>query len=469
MKKVSEVIKVQPLDYAPKFEDSGPDKILAASGILTMKNKDFAKTLGKIDDKTLKGFHNEATRRGHASLTTSANYYFWIEGSRIIDFYFSSFPFGSYLVFSSRRIRIETENLVIPDSIKNSKFKNEYENLCKKMVDLYHRIEDETGNKDYARRVLPIGFISKLFFSLPLQVVLGIIKEVKEDKKRKEPLLPKELWEMSKTLEAQIKKNTNYLADASLNLFYNTNYPHPNLFNSNTDFQKPYMKILLKDDDFGKMLKDVKDKINRETGSPKEKISETSRIWKEFVDNIQDKILLEVKIKGSLSIWNDIKRHRSVRQKVESIYHAADRCLKNWDRSNFDIPPIENDDLKKEMVGLYKEAIELYKKMIDNGIEKRDAMYIIPHGIYLGIRLFLDGYHIFDPFGFIGIRACTHTDHEIILMINKLIGELNCNLPEIKGLIGPKCKIGFCPERNFCGVIKQFVRDYDENMHSAFQ
>ena len=469
MRKVSDVIRVEPLDYAPKFKDSGPDKILAASGILTMKNKDFLKTLGKIDDKTLKGFHNEATRRGHASLTTSANYYFWIEGSRIIDFYFSSFPFGSFLIFSSRRIRIETENLVIPDSIENSKFKNEYGDICKKMVDLYHRIEEETGNKDYARRVLPIGFTSKLFFSLPLQVVLGIIKEVKEDKKRKEPLLPNELWEIAKTLERQIKINTSFLTGASLNLTYNTNYPHPNLFNSDTDFQTPCTKILLKDENFGELLNEVKNKLKMGVDNPKERIKESPRIWKEFVDNIQDKILLEVKIKGSLSIWNDIKRHRTVRQKVESIYHAAERCLKNWDESNFDMPPVENPELREEMIGLYKESLELYRKMIDNDIEKRDAIYVIPHGINLGIRLFLDGYHIFDPFGFIGIRACTHTDHEIVAMVNKIISDLKRDFPEIESLLGPKCKIGFCPERNFCGVVKQFVRNYDEDLHSVFQ
>jgi thymidylate synthase ThyX len=469
MKKLSQAIKVEPLDYAPKFKDFGPDKILAASGILTMKNKDFATTLEQIDDKTLKGFHNEATRRGHASLTTSVNYYFWIEGSRIIDFYFSSFPFGSYLVFSSRRIEIGPENLVIPDSIENSRFKNEYEEICKRMVDLYHRIEEETNSKDQARRMLPIGFVSKLFFNLPLQAILGIIKEVKEDEKRKDPVLPKEIWEIVKLLEQNIKTNTSYLADALLNLTYNTNYPHPNLFNSDTDFQKPYTKILLKDENFGELLNDVKNNLRIKTENPKDRIKESSRVWKEFVENIQDKILLEAKITGSLSIWNDIKRHRSVRQKVESIYHAAERCLKNWDESNFYMPQVKNSELREEIIDAYKEALEFYKKMVENGIEKRDAIYVIPHGINLGIRMFLDGYHIFDPFGFIGIRACTTTDHEIVAMVNKIINDLKRDLPETEHLLGPKCKLGFCPERNFCGVVKQFVRDYDENLHSIFQ
>ncbi len=259
------------------------------------------------------------------------------------------------------------------------------------------------------------------------------------------------------------------MTNASLNLVYNTNYPHPNLFNSNTDFQRPYTRILLKDENFEKLLNDVKNRLRIETKDSKDRIKKSSRIWKEFVENIQDKILLEVKIKGSLSIWNDIKRHRTVRQKVESIYHAVERCLKNWDENNFYIPQVESPELKKEIIDVYKESLEFYKKMVENGIEKRDAIYIIPHGINLGIRIFLDGYHIFDPFGFIGIRACTNTDHEIVKIVNKIINNLKKDLPEIENLLGPKCKLGFCPERNFCGLVKKFVRNYDENLHLIFQ
>ena len=470
MKKLSECIRVDMLDYAPKLESSGagPDKIVAASGVLTTRMKNFKEMLSIIDDKLLKGFHSEATRRGHASLTTSANFYFWIEGSRIIDFYFSSFPFGSYLVFSSRRIEIKPESMLIPDAIANSEFKDEYEKICKKLVELYNKVKAEKSI-DYARRILPIGFVSRLFFNLPLQVVLGIIKEARKDIKQKDPALPREIIEIANQLESSIRDHMHYLADASLKLSYDTNFPHPNLFRGDTEFQTPEIKILLKDENFESLLNEVKNKLDNEKGDGKESITKSAAVWKEFVEKIQDKILVEAKIVSSLSAWNDIKRHRTVRQKVESIYHAVERCLKKWDDKYFYIPQIENPKLKEEIVATYKEALMLYEKMVNSGIEKRDAIYVVPHAINLGMHMLLDGYHIFDPFGFLGIRTCTTTDHEVTKIANKIMNELRKELPAISDLVGPKCKLGYCPERNFCGLIKRFVKDYDENSHAGFQ
>lgn len=469
MKKVSQTIKVEMLDYAPKFKESGPDKIIATSGILTAKMKNFKEMLGKVDDKVLRGFHNEATRRGHASLTTSTNFYFWLEGSRIIDFYFSSFPFCSCIMFSSRKIEITTENLIVPDAIANSKFKDEYEKICKNLLDLYKEVKEETKSFDQARKLLPIGFSSQGFFNFPLQVVLGIIKEVKEDNQSKNPHLPKEIGEVANILEKHVNSNVNYSVDSSLRLPYNTNFPHPNLFKSDTGFSPHKVKTLLKDENFVKSLKEIENELMAKIDDPNERIKKFSAIWKRFVEKIQDKILLEAEIVGSLSSWNDIKRHRTVRQKVESIYHAAERCLRETDENNFFMPKVENQEMKKKIINSYNEALLLYEKMIKNGIEKRDAIYVIPHGINLGIRMFLDGYHLFDPFGFVGVRSCTTTDHEIVTIVNHIINELKKEIPEIENLIGPKCKIGYCPEKVFCGVIKKFVKNYDENMHMTFQ
>jgi thymidylate synthase (FAD) len=469
MKKVSQITKVDLLDYAPKSSNFGPDRILAAGGILTSEVRDFKEMLEQVDDKVLGGFHNDATRRGHASLTTSVNFYFWLEGSRILDFYFSSFPFGSYLVFSSRRIEVNVENLVVPDSVADSKFNGEYEKICRKLVELYHRVKEESKSIDRARKILPIGFVSRGFFNFPLQVILGIIKDVREDNQKKDPVIPKEIGEIANHFEKYIKSHANYLANASLKLPYNTNFPHPNLFKGDVDFQTPEVKILLKDGDFERLLNEMKNSLETDIDDPKERVKKISGVWKEFVEKIQDKILLDVKIMGTLSIWNDIKRHRSVRQKVESIYHAVERCLKEWDENNFYIPQLKNSETRNEIVNVYKDSLELYNKMVENGIEKRDAIFVIPHGIKLGIRMFLDGYHIFDPFGFVSIRTCSTADHEIVAITNWIIKELEKKVPETEGLIGPKHKLGYCPERNFCDLIKKSVKNYDEKVHSIFQ
>ena len=51
MKKVSESIDVKFLDYAPEFKGFGPDSVVAATGILTMKDMDIEVMLEKIDEK----------------------------------------------------------------------------------------------------------------------------------------------------------------------------------------------------------------------------------------------------------------------------------------------------------------------------------------------------------------------------------------------------------------------------------
>lgn len=465
MKKSSESARVELLDFAPKFGKSGPDDIMAASGILTMKNKEFSKTLGKIDEKFLEGFHNEATRRGHASLTTSSNYYFWMEGSRMIDFYFSSFPFASCLVFSSRRIKIEPENLIAPDAIADSEFSDEYKQVAESMVSLYHRVNEKTGRMDYARRILPIGFVSKMFLDIPLQTMLGIIKETKVDSKR---LLPEEIHRVAAVFEKTIREKTPYLADASLRLKYNTNFSHPNVFSGTGEYGKEGSRIILKDDRLLEHMEKARSMLYSLSNDPSERPEQASSAWKEFVENVQDEIIVKSKVNCSLSVWNDIKRHRTMRQNVESLYSAADRCASSWDASSLYIPQTGDAELDAEVESVYKKAFILYRKMVDSGIEKRDAAYIIPHGIKLGVGMVMDGYHLFDPFGFVGIRTCTTTDHEIVGMLNRIIAELDKELPGIGQLIGPKCKVGYCPEKEFCNVVKKFDREYDQEKHEKY-
>ncbi|MCD6403267.1 MAG: FAD-dependent thymidylate synthase [Candidatus Aenigmarchaeota archaeon] len=160
----------------------------------------------------------------------------------------------------------------------------------------------------------------------------------------------------------------------------------------------------------------------------------------------------------------------TVRQNVESIYYAVDRYLERWDESLLHIPPqVERrKELKEEFLEACNQSFESYERLVEEGVEKRDAIYVIPHSLKVGMKLWLDGYHLFDPFGFIGVRACTTADYEIVLLMNDLIKRLSETIPEAKQLLGPKCKLGYCPEREFCGLIKKFVKEYDEELHKVF-
>lgn len=429
MKSVTESIKVELIDYGPVYKNFIPDKILAVSGILTAKKGDFTKMLESLSENAVKKFHEEATKRGHASLLTTPIFYFWIEGSRVIDFFLTSFPFGSYLMFSSRRIEISMDNIVIPDAIKNSEYKNEYEKICKELLKEYKNLLK--FGYDQARNILPLGFTSYGFFSFPAQTILTCINECKRNK-----AIPEELKIISNEFEKILKLKTSYIFENSEKA-YETGYTFPNIFGDYEILENECVEVIYKGD-----IRKILELYNKSVD------------WKKISQHAQLEIFVKVVSFISLAGWNEIKRHRTVKQFVEPIYKAIERYLKNPKEEYFHIPPNAGKSYKEA----FHNAIAFYEKLIKSGVEKKHALYIIPHALKVKFKLILDGYNLLDPFGFIGIRSCSTTHYEVRRFAEKISENVTKAVPELKNLIAPKCKIGICPEKNCCGIVKRFER-----------
>ncbi|MEM5829048.1 MAG: FAD-dependent thymidylate synthase [Candidatus Aenigmatarchaeota archaeon] len=463
MKPLSKHLKVKLLDYSPKYNNLGPDAILATSGLLTTKLEDFDEALNKCDEKFIKIFHRESTRRGHASLTTSVNFYFWIEGSKISDFYFSSFPFGSYIISSTRRIVFNEDSILIPEEILNSEFREDYEKVCKELLSTYQKLTKIT-TVDNARKLLPLSIISNGFFNFTLQTIIGSVKEIERNSEK----YPNEVKIILEMIKEECLRKAREVTNAGLELFYDTSFDKQNIFNGeleNSDyvdendesirFETIYMrkKFFDKIQEFKDILENLKD------------IKEISNSWKDFVKRIREDIIFRVASSLSLACITDLKRHRTMKQKFENIYDAIDRALLG-SRDNFFFPPVERE-LLDEIEEKYNKSLDLYQKMINNGISKNEAIYIIPLGLKLRFEIFLDGYHIFDPFGFIGVRSCTTADNELVTFVNLIINELRDEGIPYE-LLGPKCKLLVCPEKKFCSIIKRFNANYNEELHNKF-
>lgn len=465
MQPISKYLKVKLLDYSPKYKDFGPDKILATSGILTTKIEDFDKALEACDEKFVNIFHRESTRRGHASLTTSVHFFFWIEGSKISEFYFSHFPFGSYIISSTRRIVFDERLILIPDEILHSDFKRDYEELCKELLTIYQKLTKITSI-DNARKLLPLSIVTNGFYNLPLQTIIGMIREIE----RNEEKYPNEIKEISRMIKDFCLTHAKVVTKEGLNIICDTSFNKQNIFNGefcdidkksskeeneNMKFESIYLREGLLD-----IIKNFKYELEdlREFG-------EKGKKWKIFVNRIKDAILVRVASSISLACITDLKRHRTMKQSFENIYNAIDRALMNV-RESFFFPPVEKDILD-EIEEKYIKSLDLYQKMVNNNISMAEAIYILPLALKLNFELFLDGYHIFDPFGFVGVRACTTADNEIVTFVNLIISKLvEVGIPY--ELLGPKCKLGFCPEKNFCSVIKRFSANYNEDLHKKF-
>lgn len=429
MKTVSEALKIELVDYAPVYKDFTPDEILAASGLLTAKRASFEEMLKEMEKETVKKFHQESTKRGHASLLTTPVFYFWIEGSRFIDFFLTAFPFGSYLMFSSRRIEISMDNIVVPDGIKNSPYKAEYEKTCKELLRVYKNLL-KTSNHDQARNILPLGFSSYGFFSFPAQTLLTCVNECKTNKS-----VPEELKIVAKKFENFMADKIPYIFEAAEKA-RETSFPFPNIFCKHEIDEKEKTEIIYRGN-----IKRITELFSKNCD------------WKSVSEIAQEEILVKAVSSLSIAGWNEVKRHRTVRQSVEPIYSAVERYLKSPSEELFHIPPKADKSYKEA----FHNAMAFYEKLIKSGIEKTHAIYIIPHALKIKFKLLLDGYHLFDPFGFIGIRSCTTTHYEVLGFAEKISNEVAKEIPEVKDLLGPKCKLGVCPERKACGKIKLFL------------
>ena len=425
-------LEVKLLDYGPKMGKYSPDCIVSASGLLTAKYEALEKILSGADESFLTKFHREATRRGHASLLTTPYLWFWIKGSRFVDFYLSSMPFGSFIIFSSRRIRITPKIAVIPEKIeKKGKVREVYAKAVKKMIEVYQELLKMGFSVDEARRALPLGFFSQGLYSFSLQTLLGVWWEAK-----KNDYLPRELKLLADKLIDIAEKKAPIMVRNAKEMEFETHYPQRHPFKAPERMEFTGSKIL---------VKEIELKKPKNYGE-----------WKELAELAKTRLIAKLEIELSVSAWNDIKRHRTAIQEVESIYSAAER-------KRFYIPPgIKRNERARE---IYEEAVNVGFEAYENLKEEigNEAMYALPHALLLRTRLILNGYHFLDPFGLFGVRLCTTADPELRSRLRNALRELGDE--ELEKLVGPKCKLGFCPEKNFCAEILKYNKRYTKAIH----
>jgi len=416
--KVSEALELRLVDYGPRDGKLGIDELVAATSLLVFKKGSIRDKAGKLKKKKVRAIHRESTRRGHASLTTTPVFFFEVGGSRLVDLYFSSFPFGSYLIFSSRRIEIGEEDLVLSDELPENAIKHVLPSLR-----LYHEMWGKS--KDQARKVLPIGFRSHGFFKYSAEELLHMGGDH----------VPAEINLIAKKMRNHLKEKSPILHEAAAgrpSLFYH----HPNIFH----------------------IKKWKEREGLEARSRIKELHQGD--WFELSEEVIDLVNVRAVVSGSIAMWNEVKRHRTVLQKAESVYRAADRAfdelnsLGKGERPRWiHIPPLAGEDYL-QAVATALEGFEKYAGKV--GVE--EAVYLVPHSVKLRFSITLNGYHLLHPFGFFGVRMCSTADYEIRAMVYELARQINEKLPGVGELIGPKCKTGVCPEREPCELLKKYLK-----------
>jgi hypothetical protein len=490
-----------------------PQEIVSFSGLLTFKGKSVQELLketldkGEEVDDRIKKILRKSSLKGHASLATTPVVSFLYEGSKFLDSLLTGMYFGSFLVSSGRRTNTSKEDIVFPKEIlKNKEAKNIYLKSSYRKIDFYNSLLDKGVKKDTSSKILQYGIYGTGIIQLPLESIVSFKREYEIEKE----WMPEEAGLLINELEKKFKEMGVDLLYSTRSIAPRNSYPYPNIFKNPEDFnltrelaEKKKEKFEIVSSSFNISPK-LKEKLEshweeiKETVKSKEKIKEK---WQEILLS-RRKILRDYNLAAKIDIlssvpwrvWGEKKRHRTCPQIVESIYYCVNRAVRKFNEigekieegnlSNdiinkaeevISIPSLikENPDYLKEYLLVAKDSFESYVKLVDLGIPKREAIFLIPRAIKLDVLQSYDLYNLLT--GYYPLRLCQTAEEEMrsntleeVALIKKHLNEKEIGW--LGNLILSKCElVGFCPEEKSCGYIKKLVKDYDEDFHGEMK
>lgn len=130
--------------------------------------------------------------------------------------------------------------------------------------------------------------------------------------------------------------------------------------------------------------------------------------------------------------------HELVRHRIASYSQQSQRYI-NGKNFGFVIPPTISS--KKEAKKIFDETIkdlgEKYQKMIDLGVPKEDARFLLPNATDVKIVVTMNARSLFN---FLARRMCNRAQWEIRTMATLIHKELMKVAPKIFKYAGPTCK-----------------------------
>lgn len=136
------------------------------------------------------------------------------------------------------------------------------------------------------------------------------------------------------------------------------------------------------------------------------------------------------------------------RHRIASFSVLSQRYVNQQD-ADYVIPEsvekVKYDDLYNDW---YKTAHDLYRDMLEAGVPKEDARYILPQGTTTDLIMTMNARELGH---FFSLRCCNRAQWEIREMADQMLRILIAQWPELFGQCGPGCIRGHCPEKRPCG------------------
>lgn len=502
----------------------GGDEIVAYSQSLVANGMDFARLEQNIlEDVQHEGIDNfgkllfsktaTGIGRGH-SLGGLSGVNLGMHGTKMIDSGLTGLCSSRSLVTSGRRKVITLKDIAIPESVgRDEKLLSEFMKISNDVFNVAADFKEKYGKLggiEAFNKILPYNNPGDLEIVLPLDTLTTIATEVRADNSNLHGrFLPREIHSLAELIPEitdqvgqgiMFRQRISVPRDTYLhyNAFTDPSYPNyalekgqeggmslkPRIIDCKKDFTPGFLKAL---EETKKIFEETK-KINNSEKLHQESLK-CMQALRTFAGAYNDALRVDIADTLSFRVWSEQKRHSTLRQEVESAYSAAARAYEGVK----DIFPTiesafsENDSEKiKNVLDLFEKNIEVdarlkeqpellipymyhtgrqlmfYGKLLENGLEPRDALYIVPRNIRIRTTESYDLVNLIDLE--VPLRLCSTCESERNKTTWKKRDAIVGVVPEIEYFLQPKCNIGFCTEGEYCGRVTS-MREYNSELH----
>ena len=512
-------LKVKFLGITPLLKDKGgvlnPQEIAAFSALLTFKGKSIKNLLKDSLKKreNLKERVGKILQRssliGHASVATTPSLCLNYEGSKFLDSALTGIVFSSSLVSSGRRTETSEKDIVYPNRIfQNKKARKIYQAISERIIKFFNFLLSRGIQKDEASKILQYGIYGTGIIQLPIETIIGLKREYLAER----DWMPEEIGILLKKIEKEAKKIGIDLLYATREAAPRNIYPYPNIFKDpeksnlvrelrSTEKLIDGSKLISMDGAVSQTLEKKLANLEKKRKVTFSSLKQIKKEWTGLLSSLQEilrdyNLALRFKVLSSIPwrVWGEKKRHRTCPQIIESIYYCIERAAKKFKKFKkqikqkkinealvkeieevFSIPPSikQNKEFFSEYLSVALSAFESYQSLIDLKIKPREAIFLIPRAVKIDILQEYDLYNLLT--GYYPLRLCPTAEEEMRRNTLRETAQIKNALSK-KGLgflnkfIGPKCQIiGFCPEQNYCPMILNSVKNYNEKFHQEMK
>ncbi len=464
---------------------------------------------GELDDITLKKICSSVLR-GH-SLDGTAGIVLGVEGSKFIDPALTGLVNARSFTTSGRRALIE--DIIVPQVLNkagNEALKDEYLATAQESLRVYRKIFEAFGEKQgpqIASKMMAYNSSGNLYIVLPISAIVTLSNELEHQKQEGEIFFPREIENLVDIIEKEVVKEAGMkrIYDARKAALRDT-YLHWNVFKSPkenfaTELAQEHGNLtvpivisdkITKTEGFMKSIAEL-EKMLKETYSltNPEEIVKRARLnllaFRDLVERYNDSVHLQTISSLSWRVWGEQKRHSTLKQGVESIYSAAenaqditnyfrfksrrlDEIVERMEQAIMIPPPLKQqgrEELLRDYISASAGQIMLMSHLTYKGIERRDAIYILPRNVRLRTVETYDLYNLTS--GELSLRLCTTCEPERLATTELKAMQIQEHLPDLKNLMGSKCILGCCTEPNYCQKITHFNPNYNKEIHEGIR